>query len=71
MNKKLVWLLALLILAIDTFADAQQPKKVPRIGYLGTNPRSTNPARIDAFRQLTLRFLDLFLANWRLPGPPL
>jgi putative ABC transport system substrate-binding protein len=40
-----------MLFALSFPAEAQQPKKVPRIGYLGTNPRSTNPARIDAFRQ--------------------
>jgi putative ABC transport system substrate-binding protein len=29
-------------------AEAQQPKKVPRIGYLGG---ASNPARIEAFRK--------------------
>src|SRR5262245_2913705 len=33
------------------FSDAQQPKKIPRIGYLGANPRSVSAARIEAFRQ--------------------
>jgi putative ABC transport system substrate-binding protein len=32
-------------------AQAQQPKKVPRIGYLVANFPSTNPARVEAFRQ--------------------
>jgi putative ABC transport system substrate-binding protein len=32
-------------------ADAQQPKKIPRIGYLSANFPTTNPARIEAFRQ--------------------
>jgi len=40
-----------MLFALCSSAEAQQPKKVPRIGYLGANPRSTNPARIDAFRQ--------------------
>jgi len=31
--------------------EAQQPAKIPRIGYLGATSRSTNPARIEAFRQ--------------------
>ena len=45
------WVLILIALASVHLADAQQPKKVPRIGYLGTNPRSVSRARIDAFRQ--------------------
>jgi putative ABC transport system substrate-binding protein len=32
-------------------AEAQQPKKVPRIGYLAAAPASANPARIEAFTQ--------------------
>ena len=32
-------------------AEAQQPTKIPRIGYLGGGPPSSNPARIEAFRQ--------------------
>jgi putative tryptophan/tyrosine transport system substrate-binding protein len=34
-----------------SFAEAQQPTKIPRIGYMGASFRSTNPARIEAFRQ--------------------
>ena len=32
-------------------AQAQQPTKIPRIGYLAVNSLSDNAARIDAFRQ--------------------
>ncbi len=32
-------------------AEAQQPKKVPRIGFLNALFPTTNPARIEAFRQ--------------------
>ncbi len=35
----------------SALSDAQQPAKIPRIGYLGTNFPTTNPARIEAFRQ--------------------
>jgi putative ABC transport system substrate-binding protein len=43
--------LVALLFAISFHAEAQQPKKVPRIGFLiGTFP-SANTARIDAFRQ--------------------
>src|SRR5262245_30412300 len=44
-------LVGVVMLAVAVIGEAQQPKKVPRIGYLGVNPRSTSPARIDAFRQ--------------------
>ena len=40
-----------MLFALCFSANAQQPKKFSRIGYLGTNPRSTSSARIDAFRQ--------------------
>jgi putative ABC transport system substrate-binding protein len=31
--------------------EAQQPTKIPRIGYLGLGSTSTSPGRIEAFRQ--------------------
>jgi len=40
-----------MLFALCVAADAQQPKKDPRIGYLGATSRSTNPARKEAFRQ--------------------
>jgi len=39
------------LLATISFAEAQQAKKVPRIGYLFILPPSANEARIEAFRQ--------------------
>jgi putative tryptophan/tyrosine transport system substrate-binding protein len=44
-------LVAVVLLALGVIAEAQQPKKVPRIGYLIATSRPTNPARIEAFRQ--------------------
>jgi hypothetical protein len=32
-------------------AQAQQPSKIPRIGYLSVAPFSATPARVEAFRQ--------------------
>src|SRR6266576_3643317 len=43
-------LVAVVLLAIGVTAQAQQPKKVSRIGYL-INALSANSDRIDAFRQ--------------------
>ena len=44
-------LVVVILLAVGVTAEAQQPKKVPRIGYLtGVSP-STNSARHEAFRQ--------------------
>jgi putative tryptophan/tyrosine transport system substrate-binding protein len=50
MNKKLFWLFTLLFVVAGTLADAQQPKKVPRIGYL-VGPSTAASARYEAFRQ--------------------
>ena len=43
--------LSTLLLALCFPAQAQQPKKVPRIGYVGGVSLSANTARHDAFRQ--------------------
>ncbi len=40
-----------LLLALSSPTAAQQPKEVPRIGYLGGVSPSANAARIEAFRQ--------------------
>ena len=51
-NKKVVCLaLGAFLLALSFPAEAQQPKKVPRIGYLAASSLSTNAARIEALRQ--------------------
>jgi putative ABC transport system substrate-binding protein len=39
------------LLAVAVIAQAQQPKKVPQIGYLTAVSLSANAARIKAFRQ--------------------
>src|SRR5437867_3890001 len=44
-------LLSFLISASSQIANAQQPAKVPRIGYLGGTSPSSLRARIEAFRQ--------------------
>jgi putative ABC transport system substrate-binding protein len=43
--------IAFVLLVTGAVAQAQQPTKVPRIGYLNANFPSANPARIEAFRQ--------------------
>ena len=43
-------LVAVVLLALGVIAEAQQAKKIPRIGFLGDSA-STNPARNEAFRQ--------------------
>jgi putative tryptophan/tyrosine transport system substrate-binding protein len=44
-------LIAVILLAITVMAEAQQSKKIPRIGVLGASPLSTNRARIEELRQ--------------------
>ena len=44
-------LIAVAMFAVGVIAEAQQPKKVPRIGYLSGTSYSVNSARIEAFRQ--------------------
>src|SRR5262249_51199029 len=52
MNKKLVWVLTLVLLAAGTFAEAQQPDKLPRIGYVSASGSANNPGpQIASFRQ--------------------
>ncbi len=52
MKKKLTFLtLCALLFALCWSAEAQQPTKIPRIGYLGGNSPSSNPDRIEPFRQ--------------------
>src|SRR2546426_2290880 len=51
MRKKIFDLaLTTLLFALCSSAEAQQTKKVPRIGFLGSTSFSRNPARRDAFR---------------------
>ena len=47
----IIFIIAGLVLAFYSFAGAQQPTKIPRIGYLGANSLSINPDRQEAFRQ--------------------
>jgi ABC-type uncharacterized transport system substrate-binding protein len=51
MTEKLFWLFTLLFLVPGTFAEAQQPTKIPRIGFLATVSPSTISSRVDSFRQ--------------------
>jgi ABC-type uncharacterized transport system substrate-binding protein len=52
-NLKLVGIVALIVTfaMCGAVAEAQQPTKIPQIGYLTAASRSTIPARIEAFRQ--------------------
>src|SRR5262245_57147279 len=46
-----VWLLATVLLTTVCPAEAQQPKKVPRLGFLAVSPLSTLVQLTDSFRQ--------------------
>ena len=46
-----VWLLASVLLTTAPPAEAQQPKKIPRVGYLDGASLSAVAARTEAFRQ--------------------
>ena len=57
MNKRIsVSMLAVVILAFVHLADAQQPKKVHRIGYLSSSDPASDSPRFEAIR-LALREL--------------
>jgi putative tryptophan/tyrosine transport system substrate-binding protein len=52
MNRKIFCLaLCALLLTLTVPVEAQQPKKIPRIGYLTVASLSSNVARVEAFRQ--------------------
>ena len=44
-------LIAVVLLVLGVIAEAQQPKKVPRIGFLSGVSASSVSARVEAFRQ--------------------
>jgi len=50
----LIWLLTTVFMATVSIAEAQQPKKVPRIGYLSSVDPATESTRSEAIR-LALR----------------
>jgi hypothetical protein len=43
--------IAFVLIVCGAVAQAQQPTKIPKIGYLTAPPLSANAARIEAFRQ--------------------
>jgi putative tryptophan/tyrosine transport system substrate-binding protein len=51
MNKKLFSIVTVLLLATGTFAKAQQPTKISRIGYLAATSAASDLPRFEAFRQ--------------------
>ena len=61
MSKKVICVaLGALLLAFGFSAEAQQPKKVPLIGFLGATSPSTISDRVEAFRQVCAS-----LGTWR------
>lgn len=46
-----IWLLTIFLLTTFSFAKAQQPPKVPRIGYLSANSLSSTSVLVEALRQ--------------------
>ena len=50
-SKSLFWLLITVLLITFVSAQAQQPTKVPRVGFLGGGSASANVGRMEAFRQ--------------------
>jgi putative ABC transport system substrate-binding protein len=51
MNKKLICIVTVLLFATGTFAEAQQPTKISRIGYLAGTSAASDLPRFEAFRQ--------------------
>ena len=51
MIKNLCILLCTILTALSLSAQAQQPARIPTLGFLGATSPSTNTARIEAFRQ--------------------
>ena len=51
MSKIILLALGALLLVLSVRAEAQQPKKVPSIGYLSTGSPSSSTQTIEAFRQ--------------------
>ena len=43
-------LVAVVLLVVGAIAEAQQPKKIPRIGYLAPNDRTSDSARSEPIR---------------------
>ena len=49
--KSISWLLATILLTTAPSSQAQQPAKIPRIGFQLDSPAATLAARIEGFRQ--------------------
>ena len=49
--RKLSILIAVVLLAVGVTADAQQPGKIPRIGFLGNSTAALEENLVEPFRQ--------------------
>ena len=49
MNKKILWLFAIFLVGAVEVVEAQQPKKIARLGMLVSGSASTNKSRMDSF----------------------
>jgi hypothetical protein len=47
-------LFVVVLFAVAVIAEAQQPKKVPRIGYLSSNDSASESTRAEAIRQAAM-----------------
>jgi hypothetical protein len=74
MNKVILWLVALsLVVGAIAFAEAQQPRKIPRIGYLASGGDINNPGYIVAAFRSGLQDLGYIegkniFVEYRYPG---
>ena len=50
-SKVISFAICAMLFAVSCRAEAQQPKKIPRIGFLSGSSPSTISARVEAFRQ--------------------
>ena len=51
LKKPLIWLLVTFFLAIVASAQGQQPKRIPRIGFLIASSASAQEPRLEAFKR--------------------
>ena len=51
MGSKILWIVSCVLFLGLSAAEAQQPKKIPRVGYLAAASPSADAPRLEAFRQ--------------------
>jgi hypothetical protein len=65
-GKIFVWLLATVLQTTAPPTEAQQPTKIPRIGFLGTTSPSAISVCVEGFRHCGLRDEKPFAGNVRI-----